>query len=100
MGMGLDMMGLDVPSPRQSQQPAPTPPRSDMAMHRTLYPNPDDHRPLPLPSHPIFQPALSHNFGPESMAMHPGVFETMSTLEPLSVRVGAIHESENQSSFG
>jgi len=34
------------------------------------------------------------------MAMHPSVFETMSTLEPLSVRVAAIHESENQSSYG
>ena len=97
MGLGLDM-GLEVPSPRQSQTG-----RSDVAMQGpgSSLPAPDDRGQMALPSHPVFQPALSHNFGPDSLAaIHPGVFETMSTLEPLSVRVGAIHESENQSSFG
>lgn len=91
-------MGLEIPSPRHSQPP-PTP-RADIPMSGPMYHNSAESRQMPLPSHPLFQPALNNTFGPDSM--HPGVFETMSTLEPLSVRVGAIHhESENhQSPFG
>ncbi|GJN70202.1 hypothetical protein PLICBS_004255 [Purpureocillium lilacinum] len=90
-------MGLDMPSPRQSE-PYPAS-RPEMSMPGSVYPQADEPRQMPPPSHPLFQPTLNHSFGPESMAMHPSVFETMSTLEPLSVRVAAIHESENQSSY-
>lgn len=57
-------------------------------------------RQIPIPSHPVYQPSFSHNFGPDAMSMEPGVFEAMSTLEPLSIRVGTIPESENPTSFG
>ncbi|KAJ6438016.1 C6 transcription factor [Purpureocillium lavendulum] len=91
-------MVLDMPSPGQSElHPAARP---DTSMTGSMYPHADESRQMPLPPHPLFQPALNHNFGPESMTLHPGVFETMSNLEPLSVRVAASHESENQSSFG
>ncbi|PHH78557.1 hypothetical protein CDD80_6668 [Ophiocordyceps camponoti-rufipedis] len=66
-----------------------------------MYQNPVDmSRQLPLPSHPLFQPAMDHVPGPDSMALHPGVFETMSNLEPLSVRVGAMPGAENAASAG
>lgn len=32
--------------------------------------------------------------------MNPGVYEAMSALEPLSVRVGAIHDSNTQGTLG
>ncbi|PNY24320.1 Nitrogen assimilation transcription factor nit-4 [Tolypocladium capitatum] len=71
-------------------QPPPAP-RVDPMYHSA------ESRQMPLPSHPLFQPALSNNnFGADSMAMHPGVFETMSTLEPLSA---AIHR-ESEQPFG
>ncbi|TWU76330.1 hypothetical protein ED733_005968 [Metarhizium rileyi] len=53
----------------------------------------------PIPSHPVYQPSFSQNFGPDAMSMEPGVFEAMSTLEPLSIRVGTISETENSSSL-
>lgn len=34
-------------------------------------------------------------FGPDPMAMEPGVFEAMSSLEPLSAWFGTIPEYEN-----
>uniref|UniRef100_A0A0L0NAC4 Nitrogen assimilation transcription factor nit-4 n=1 Tax=Tolypocladium ophioglossoides (strain CBS 100239) TaxID=1163406 RepID=A0A0L0NAC4_TOLOC len=79
VGMGLDMACL-----RQSPPPIP--------MAGPMYHNSAESRQIPLPSHPLFQPALNNNFGPDSMAMHPGVFETMSNLEPLSVRVGNLSQ--------
>ncbi|OAQ61325.1 C6 transcription factor [Purpureocillium lilacinum] len=91
-------MVLDMPSPGKSElYPAARP---DTSMPGSMNPHADESRQMPLPPHQLFQPALNHNFGPESMALHPGVFETMSNLEPLGVRVVASHESENQSSFG
>jgi hypothetical protein len=39
-------------------------------------------------------------FGPGPMAMEAGVFEAMSTLEPLSAYVGTIHEYDHHSTPG
>ncbi|OAQ62965.2 C6 transcription factor [Pochonia chlamydosporia 170] len=65
----------------------------------TYQTSPDMGRQMPVPSHPVYQPSFSHNFGPDAMSMEPGVFEAMSTLEPLSIRVGAIPDSENLPNF-
>lgn len=43
----------------------------------------------------LFQTPWAGNSSPSSMAVDRGVFEALSTFEPLSVRVGAIHESNN-----
>ncbi|KAG6025404.1 hypothetical protein E4U41_001530 [Claviceps citrina] len=51
-------------------------------------------------AHPVFQPSLSHTLGPDAASIGPGVFETMSTLQPLSIRVGAVQEPENRSASG
>lgn len=92
-------MGLDTPSPQQSQR-APKSTRCHGPVSGPMYQNPmDASRQMPLPSHPLFQPATNHAMGPESMTMHPDVFETMSTLEPLSVRVGAIRGPDHQPSM-
>ncbi|PHH92546.1 hypothetical protein CDD83_6944 [Cordyceps sp. RAO-2017] len=94
----LNGMGLEIPSPRQSPAMA-TSTRSGTAAASVMYQNPVDmSRQMPLPSHPLFQPAMNQMMGPESMTMHPDMFETMSTLEPLSVRVGAIPGPESQPS--
>ena len=49
-------------------------------------------QPVSTPEGFLFQ---SHggidSFGPDPMAMEPGVFEAMSSLEPLSAWVGTIH---------
>ncbi|EQK99446.1 Zn(2)-C6 fungal-type DNA-binding domain protein [Ophiocordyceps sinensis CO18] len=96
----MNGMGLGIPSPHQSH-PVPATTRCQVPVPVLMYQNPVDvSRQVPLPSHPLFRPSMNHMLGPESMAMHPDVFETMSTLEPLSVRVGAIQGSENQSSMG
>lgn len=77
------------------------PPGSNVNMSGSAYQtSPDMGRQNPVPSHPVYQPSFSHNFGPDAMSMEPGVFEAMSTLEPLSIRVGTIPESENPPSFG
>lgn len=47
----------------------------------------------------LFQTPWADNFG-QNMNVDRGVFEAMSSFEPLSVRVGAIHESGNQGTFG
>ncbi|KAG5933606.1 hypothetical protein E4U53_000936 [Claviceps sorghi] len=51
-------------------------------------------------SHPVFQPSMSHHFGSDAMSLEPQIFETMSTLQPLSIRVGAIHNTEDRSTHG
>lgn len=43
----------------------------------------------------LFQTPWADNLSPNAMAVDRGVFEALSTFEPLSVRVGAIHESDN-----
>ncbi|KAG6049794.1 hypothetical protein E4U17_006718 [Claviceps sp. LM77 group G4] len=50
-------------------------------------------------SHPVFQPSLSQNLDLDTMPMEPEVFETMSTLQPLSIRVGITDETETQTTY-
>ncbi|POR39119.1 Nitrogen assimilation transcription factor nit-4 [Tolypocladium paradoxum] len=97
----LNLLTKELAAVRNPGQSQPRPaPRADIPMAGPMYHNSAESRQMPLLSEYQLRPALNTNFSPDSMAMHPGVFETMSTLEPLSVRVGAIHGSENQSSFG
>ncbi|ODA79411.1 hypothetical protein RJ55_05004 [Drechmeria coniospora] len=89
VGICLDMGPPDQAQPQQSTE--------QMGAPGSMYHGPADGQ-MPSPAHPILQPTI-HSFGPESMAIHAGVFEAMSTLEPLSVRVGAIHGSEHDANL-
>ncbi|KAG5978274.1 hypothetical protein E4U55_006312 [Claviceps digitariae] len=62
--------------------------------------SPESNGPAAGIPHPVFQPSFSHNFGSDIMPLEPEVFETMSTLQPLSIRVGAVQETENRSVHG
>lgn len=48
----------------------------------------------PLPQ--LFEPSMVDGFGYNGIQMNPAAYQAMSSLEPLTVRVGAIHESGNQ----
>ncbi|EFY88463.1 C6 transcription factor, putative [Metarhizium acridum CQMa 102] len=99
----LTAVGITVgPSMQQSPQTQPSSSTGSSAPlpSGTYQTSADIGRQIPIPSHPVYQPSFSHNFGPDAMSMEPGVFEAMSTLEPLSIRVGTIPQSENPPSFG
>lgn len=97
--IGIGLGASPQPQP-QSHPPTSTTPRPDIPGGPSMYhTSPDMPRQVPLTNHPVFQPALGHNFGPDPMSMEPGVFETMSTLEPLSTRVGGMPGSHNPSGF-
>lgn len=53
----------------------------------------------PQSAHPLFQVPSTHSYGTHTMSMDPGIFEAMSSLEPLSVRVGALPNTDNQTPF-
>ncbi|KAK2594319.1 hypothetical protein QQS21_007964 [Conoideocrella luteorostrata] len=100
-----ELTAIGIPIGNSPQLPPRTraspPAGSSVPISGSVYQSsPEVSRPMPGIIHPIFQPSFSHNFGPDAMSMEPAVFETMSTLEPLSIRVGAIQESENQSKYG
>ncbi|RDA88325.1 hypothetical protein CP532_5545 [Ophiocordyceps camponoti-leonardi (nom. inval.)] len=88
-GTGIDAASPCLSQPAESKSDASKP---SMPMYQSSV---EMSRQMPLPSHPLFQPAVNHMLGNESVAMHPDVFETMSSLEPLSVRVGAMAGPEN-----
>ncbi|KAH0489204.1 hypothetical protein TgHK011_009645 [Trichoderma gracile] len=92
-------ISLDVP---QHQQPPPIPITDfpPVAPGYQAIDVPDDaSSSQPQPAHPLFQVPSTHSYGAHAMAMDPGIFEAMSSLEPLSVRVGALSDMENQNSF-
>jgi hypothetical protein len=106
---GINLGGM----PQQQQQPQPQPqqpPRTptspsvipDIPLSEPIYQSPPEIPPQPAPYEPeqLFQTPWADNFGGDSMNVDRGVFEAMSSFEPLSVRVGAIHESDNQGTFG
>lgn len=64
-----------------------------------MYPSVEVPSPQPQTAHPLFQVSPAPSYGSQSMSMDPGIFEAMSSLEPLSVRVGALPNSENQAPF-
>ncbi|KAK2008873.1 fungal-specific transcription factor [Colletotrichum eremochloae] len=89
--LGIDISALGLP------KMAATPP---MATYGIPQPRPADAPPTSAPLGPeaTSSPEQLYNFpfvdtlGPEAFAMDPQVFQTMSSIEPLSVRVGAIDE--------
>ncbi|GAB0137962.1 hypothetical protein EsDP_00006212 [Epichloe bromicola] len=100
-----ELTAIGIPleaSPQMNSQAQSSPPAGSTASGSgSIYQNsPEPNRPLPAISHPVFQPSFRNNFGPSAMSMEPEVFETMSTLQPLSIRVGAIQESENRAPNG
>ncbi|KAG5998352.1 hypothetical protein E4U54_002216 [Claviceps lovelessii] len=101
----LTVIGIPIPtvtSPHTTSQNQPSP-STDPAMpiaDSAFRSSPESNGPAAEISHPEFQPSLSHNFGSDVMSLEPEVFETMSTLQPLSIRVGAIQETENRSAHG
>ena len=95
LGIGLD------PIPEQTAaQPATTMP-SDIPLAESIY-QPPLQMPQQVPqyqSEQLFQTPWVDNMGSEPMTVDRGVFEALSSFEPLSVRVGAIHESDNHATF-
>ncbi|PHH80873.1 hypothetical protein CDD82_1453 [Ophiocordyceps australis] len=83
MGIGSEVA---PPSRQQSQPPTGS---SVMRADPVYRHSPADlSRQWTMASHSLFQPVLNND-----EAMNPGVFETMSTLQPLTVRVGAITDA-------
>ncbi|KAM0217778.1 hypothetical protein ACHAPA_001352 [Fusarium lateritium] len=94
--------------PQQQPQPAP-PPMPDISMSseipipETIYPPTFDIPTQQSPYEPeqLFQTPWADDMNPNAMAVDRGVFEALSSFEPLSVRVGAIYESgNNPQNFG
>ncbi|KAM0253522.1 hypothetical protein ACHAP5_000553 [Fusarium lateritium] len=94
--------------PQQQPQPAP-PPMPDISMSseipipETIYPPTFDIPTQQSPYEPeqLFQTPWADDVNPNAMAVDRGVFEALSSFEPLSVRVGAIYESgNNPQNFG
>ncbi|GKT63896.1 fungal specific transcription factor [Colletotrichum tofieldiae] len=91
VGLGIDIGALGLP------KTAATPP---MATYGIPQARPVDVPPASVPPGPeaTSSPEQIYNFpfvdtlGPEAFAIDPQVFQTMSSIEPLSVRVGAIDE--------
>ena len=98
--------GLNTPQ----QQPQPVPQQmpdismpTDIPITETIYPPTFDIPAQQSPFEPeqLFQTPWADNMNPDAMAVDRGVFEALSTFEPLSVRVGAIYESgNNPQNFG
>ena len=59
-----------------------------------FYPIQSDMSSHQIPQHDTeaFQSPWMDNIAPENISMDAEMFKTMSSLEPLSARVGAIHE--------
>ncbi|KAG7114136.1 hypothetical protein HYQ44_008838 [Verticillium longisporum] len=90
----LVSLGIDVDALGLTNAPT-TPPMSSFGIPSALFgevplgPMSDTQTAhIPNPHHLPFL----ETFGTEGFHMNPDVFQTMSSLEPLSVRMGAIHE--------
>jgi hypothetical protein len=99
----LAALGLNL----GSLQPVATHTPSSTASGATPPPNhffADVSAPHQPPTNPVEYLFQFHGglegFGPDPMAMEAGVFEAMSTLEPLSAYVGTIHEYDHHSTPG
>lgn len=100
--LGINLGG--VSQQQQQQQPTPTTPTvsPDVPLSESIFQTPLD-VPLQQPQYSpgqLFQTPWADNLDPNSMNVDRGVFEALSSFQPLSVRVGAIHESDNQAPFG
>ncbi|KAF4447419.1 hypothetical protein F53441_9030 [Fusarium austroafricanum] len=104
--LGLNT-GFSTPSQQQPQpMPQPMPDVSmptDIPISETIYPPTFEIPAQQSPYEPeqLFQTPWADNMNPNAMAVDRGVFEALSSFEPLSVRVGAIYESgNNPQNFG
>lgn len=95
-GIGVDA----IPEPQQ-QPPPHKAPSVDVPPAKSVY-----QAPLEMPyqqpqfqSEQLFQTPWIDNMDPDSMPVDRGMFEALSSFEPLSVRVGAIPEPNNQGTF-
>ncbi|KAJ4329166.1 hypothetical protein N0V84_000291 [Fusarium piperis] len=98
LGLGLNPQPPQPQPQPQPQQQAEMPPMTpDVPIPESMYQPPFEMPPQQSPYEPeqLFQTPWADNSSPSSMAVDRGVFEALSTFEPLSVRVGAIHESNN-----
>ncbi|KAF9767015.1 hypothetical protein IL306_000478 [Fusarium sp. DS 682] len=103
-------LGLDPGFSTPQQQPPPMPQQmpdvpmpTDIPITETIYPASFDIPTQQSPYEPeqLFQTPWADNMNPNAMAVDRGVFEALSSFEPLSVRVGAIYESgNNPQNFG
>ena len=105
--IGKELTEVGIPfggnSPQSPPQPRKSPTAAESSVPRSgpaYQPSPETSASEPNISHPGYQPSFNQYFGPDAMSMGPGVFETMSTLEPLSIRVGAIPEPELPPIYG
>ncbi|KAH8128027.1 hypothetical protein FP744_10001046 [Trichoderma asperellum] len=88
-------ISLDV---QEHYQPPPAP-SPNFHSESSMYPSVEVPSSQPQTAHPLLQVPPAPSYGTQSMSMDPGIFEAMSSLEPLSVRVGALPNSENQAPF-
>ncbi|KAI5467521.1 fungal-specific transcription factor domain-containing protein [Mariannaea sp. PMI_226] len=102
----VSRLGINLsipPQPPQYLQPTPSSPSviPDIPLSESMYRPPPPEMATPQGPHEpdqLFQTPWADNFD-HSMNVDRGVFEAMSSFEPLSVRVGAIHESGTQAPF-
>ncbi|KAM0551809.1 hypothetical protein ACHAPJ_008380 [Fusarium lateritium] len=103
LGMGFDSQPQPQPQPQPPPQQMPdVSMASDIPISEPVY-QPTFEMPAQSPYEPeqLFQTPWADNLNPNAMAVDRGVFEALSTFEPLSVRVGAIYESgNNPQNFG
>lgn len=88
-------ISLDV----QEQYQPPSVPSPNFHPESSMYPSVEVPSSQPQTAHPLFQVSPAPSYSAQSMSMDPGIFEAMSSLEPLSVRVGALPNSETQAPF-
>ncbi|RFU81837.1 hypothetical protein TARUN_372 [Trichoderma arundinaceum] len=88
-------ISLDV---QEHYQP-PSAPAPDFHQQSPMYQPVGIPSSQPQPAHPLFQVPSTQSYSTHNMAMDPGIFEAMSSLEPLSVRVGALPNTENPNPF-
>ncbi|KAK5992564.1 Nitrogen assimilation transcription factor nit-4-like protein [Cladobotryum mycophilum] len=95
LGITLDVV---VPQHQEPPLPASSP---DVPLAHAMYQASAEMPPIhPLITQPLFQSPMAPHHNVNPMALNPSIFEAMSSLEPLSVRVGAIQDSNNASPIG
>lgn len=97
----LTVMGIAMEAVcHTASQTRSSPPTDSAAPARSVYESsPESHSHGSGISHPVFQLSLGQNLGLDTMPRDPEGFETMSNLQPLSIRVGITDEMENQTTY-
>ncbi|KAJ4862334.1 fungal specific transcription factor domain-containing protein [Trichoderma breve] len=89
-------ISLDV---QDHYQPPPPPAATEFPQGSPVYQATEVPSSQPQAAHPLFHVPSTHSYGTHTMSMDPGIFEAMSSLEPLSVRVGALPNTDPQNPF-